>query len=176
MGETSRLGPGRSSQAGPLDDVYPVVFLDCLVLKIRDGGRVQREACYLAMAINIDGDQVALGMWFQESERAKFWMAVLSELRHCGVQGMCRRLGGAPRGDRGDLPANHAADVHPAVDQSVAALRPAPQLRRRGPRPQADLHRDRCRARRPGGSTPSRRNGESCCHRSSKPGGRHRST
>ena len=76
----------RAWQQRPLDDVYPVVFLDCLVLKIRDGGSVQRRACYLAMAINMDGDRVVLGMWFQETEGAKFWMAVLNELRHRGVR------------------------------------------------------------------------------------------
>jgi putative transposase len=76
----------RAWQARPLDDVYPVVFLDCLVLKIRDGGSVQRRACYLAMAITMDGDRVVLGMWFQETEGAKFWMQVLNELRHRGVR------------------------------------------------------------------------------------------
>jgi putative transposase len=76
----------RAWQQRPLDDVYPVVFLDCLVLKIRDGGSVQRRACYLALAINMDGDRVVLGMWFQETEGAKFWMTVLNELRHRGVR------------------------------------------------------------------------------------------
>jgi putative transposase len=76
----------RAWQARPLDDVYPVVFLDCLVLKIRDGGSVQRKACYLAMAINMDGDRVVLGLWFQETEGAKFWMQVLNELRHRGLR------------------------------------------------------------------------------------------
>jgi putative transposase len=68
-----------------LDDVYPVVFLDALVLKIRDGGTVQRKACYLALAINLDGDREVLGMWFQQTEGAKFWMQVLSELKQRGV-------------------------------------------------------------------------------------------
>jgi putative transposase len=76
----------RAWQQRPLDDVYPVVFLDVLVLKIRDGGSVQGRACYLAMAITLDGDRVVLGMWFQENEGAKFWMAVLSELRHRGLR------------------------------------------------------------------------------------------
>jgi putative transposase len=75
----------REWQARPLEDVYPVVFLDCMVIKIRDGGTVQRRACYLALAIGIDGERVVLGMWFQENEGAKFWMQVLSELRHRGV-------------------------------------------------------------------------------------------
>jgi putative transposase len=72
-------------QNRPLDDVYPVVFLDALVLKIRDGGSVQRKACYLAMAINLDGDREVLGLWFQGTEGAKFWMQVLSELKQRGV-------------------------------------------------------------------------------------------
>jgi putative transposase len=76
----------RSWQQRALDDVYPVLFLDALVLKIRDGGSVVRQACYLAMAINMDGEREVLGMWFQQTEGAKFWMQVLNELRQRGVQ------------------------------------------------------------------------------------------
>jgi putative transposase len=72
-------------QNRPLEDVYPVVFLDALVLKIRDGGSVQRKACYLALAINLDGDREVLGLWFQGTEGAKFWMQVLTELKTRGV-------------------------------------------------------------------------------------------
>jgi putative transposase len=75
----------RAWQSRPLEDVYPVVFLDALVLKIRDGGSVVRKACYLAMAITMDGSREVLGLWFQDTEGAKFWMQVLSELRHRGV-------------------------------------------------------------------------------------------
>src|SRR5690349_22545667 len=71
----------RAWQSRPLEDVYPVVFLDCLALKIRDGGSVQRKACYLAMAIGLDGLREVLGLWFQDTEGAKFWMQVLNELR-----------------------------------------------------------------------------------------------
>jgi len=52
----------RAWQQRPLEDVYPVIFLDCMVLKIRDGGSVQRRACYLAMAITMDGEREVLGM------------------------------------------------------------------------------------------------------------------
>jgi putative transposase len=76
----------RAWQTRPLDDVYPVVFLDALVLKIRDGGSVQRRACYLALAIRIDGERDVLGMWFQANEGAKFWMQVLNDLKSRGVQ------------------------------------------------------------------------------------------
>src|SRR5256885_2679986 len=75
----------REWQQRPLDDVYPVIFLDCLVLKIRDGGAVQRRACYLALGVTVDGERDVLGLWFQESEGAKFWMQVLAELKQRGV-------------------------------------------------------------------------------------------
>src|ERR1700739_2941309 len=80
------MDDARAWQTRPLDDVYPVVFLDALVLKVRDGGSVQRKACYLALAITIDGERDVLGMWFQESEGAKFWMQVLTDLKTRGVK------------------------------------------------------------------------------------------
>ncbi len=93
----------------PLEDVYPIVFLDCMVLKIREGGSVQRRACYLALGVTVDGDRDVLGMWFQETEGAKFWMQVLTELKQRGVQRhpdlLRGRPEGIPRGDRGHLPA-----------------------------------------------------------------------
>jgi putative transposase len=76
----------RAWQQRPLDDVYPVVFLDCLVLKIREGGTVARRACYLALGVTVDGDRDVLGMWFQETEGAKFWMQVLTDLKQRGVR------------------------------------------------------------------------------------------
>jgi len=62
------MDDARAWQTRPLEDVYPVVFLDCMVLKIRDGGSVERKACYLALAIGIDGERDVLGMWFQETD------------------------------------------------------------------------------------------------------------
>jgi putative transposase len=70
----------------PLEDVYPIVFLDCMVLKIRDGGSVVRKALYLALGVTLDGDRDVLGMWFQDTEGSKFWMQVLQDLKHRGVQ------------------------------------------------------------------------------------------
>jgi putative transposase len=79
------MDDARAWQTRPLEDVYPVVFLDALVLKIRDGGTVQRRACYLAMAIGMDGERDVLGMWFLANEGAKFWMQVLTDLKQRGV-------------------------------------------------------------------------------------------
>src|SRR2546427_9537089 len=76
----------REWQQRPLDDVYPVVFLDALVLKIREGGTVQRRACYLTLGISVGGGRDVLGMWFQQSEGAKFCIQVLSELKQRGVR------------------------------------------------------------------------------------------
>jgi putative transposase len=70
----------------PLEDIYPVVFLDALVLKIREGGTVQRKACYLALGVTVEGDRDVLGMWFQDTEGAKFWMQILTELKQRGVR------------------------------------------------------------------------------------------
>src|ERR1700684_2588006 len=79
------MDDARAWQQRPLDDVYPVILLDALVLKVREGGTVQRRACYLALGIAMDGSRDVLGMWFQETEGAKFWMQVLSELKHRGI-------------------------------------------------------------------------------------------
>ncbi len=70
----------------PLEDIYPIVFLDCMVIKIREGGTVQRRALYLALGVTLDGDRDVLGMWFQETEGAKFWMQVLNDLKTRGVR------------------------------------------------------------------------------------------
>jgi putative transposase len=70
----------------PLEDIYPIVFLDCMVLKIREGGTVQRRALYLALGVTLDGERDVLGMWFQETEGAKFWMQVLNDLKTRGVR------------------------------------------------------------------------------------------
>jgi putative transposase len=80
------MDDARAWQQRPLDDVYPVLFLDAFVVKIREGGSVQRRACYLALGVGMDGSRDVLGMWFQATEGAKFWMQVLTELKQRGVQ------------------------------------------------------------------------------------------
>ena len=79
------MDDARAWQARPLEDVYPVLFLDALVVKVREGGSVQRRACYLALGVNVEGERDVLGMWFQETEGAKFWLQVLSDLKQRGV-------------------------------------------------------------------------------------------
>ena len=72
-------------QARPLDEVYPIVYLDCLVLKIRQDKRVIKKAIYLALGVNIAGHKELLGMWISENEGAKFWLSILTELKNRGV-------------------------------------------------------------------------------------------
>ncbi len=70
----------------PLDAIYPIVYLDAMVLKIRDDGIVRNKALYLAIGINLRGDREVLGMWLQQTEGAKFWMNVMTEIQNRGVQ------------------------------------------------------------------------------------------
>lgn len=73
-------------QARPLDDVYPIVYLDCIVLKIRQDKRVINKAVYLALGVNMEGHKELLGMWISENEGAKFWLNVLTEIQNRGVK------------------------------------------------------------------------------------------
>ncbi len=79
------LEDARLWQTRPLDSVYAIVYLDALIVKIRDGNTVRNHACYLAIGVNLEGAREVLGMWFQKTEGAKFWLHVLTELRNRGV-------------------------------------------------------------------------------------------
>lgn len=76
----------RVWQARPLDELYPILYLDALQVKIRDQGRVSNKAIYLAIGVNMQGRKEVLGMWVSESEGAKFWLAVVTELKNRGVR------------------------------------------------------------------------------------------
>ena len=69
-----------------MEDVYPILYLDAFVVKVRDGGSVVRKACYLALGVTMEGERDVLGMWFQDTEGAKFWMQVLNDLKQRGVR------------------------------------------------------------------------------------------
>jgi putative transposase len=130
----------------PLEDVYPVIFLDALVLKIREGGSVQRRACYLALGLTVDGERDVLGMWFQKSEGAKFWMQVLSELEPRGVRDILiccvDGLTGFPEAIEAIFPTTtvQTCVVH-LLRYSLKYVPPARAGAGRA-RPQTDLHRE----------------------------------
>lgn len=73
-------------QSRPLDEVYPIVYLDCLVVKIRQDRRVINKAIYLALGINLEGHKELLGLWLSENEGSKFWLSILTELQNRGIQ------------------------------------------------------------------------------------------
>ena len=73
-------------QSRPLDAIYPIVYLDCIVLKIRQDKKVINKAIYLALGVNLEGQKELLGMWISENEGAKFWLNVLTELQNRGVK------------------------------------------------------------------------------------------
>ena len=69
-----------------LDALYPIVYMDCIVVKVRQNGSVINKAVFLAPGINTEGQKELLGMWLAENEGAKFWLSVLTELKNRGLQ------------------------------------------------------------------------------------------
>ena len=73
-------------QNRPLDRLYPIVYLDCIVVKVKQEKRILNKAVYLALGVNAEGQKELLGMWISENEGAKFWLNVLTELKNRGVE------------------------------------------------------------------------------------------
>jgi len=84
----------------PLDEVYPIMYVDAIRLRIRDGGAVRIKACHRAVGVDVDGVKRVLGMWIEANEGARFWMQVMTELRNRGVKDVlivcCDGLPGLP--------------------------------------------------------------------------------
>jgi putative transposase len=76
----------KAWQARPLERVYPIVYFDAMRVKVRKDGSVASRACYLALGVTCEGDREPLGLWWQDTEGAKFWLGVLNELQHRGVE------------------------------------------------------------------------------------------
>jgi putative transposase len=70
----------------PLDAIYPIVYLDALMVKVRDNGHIVNKAVYLALGIRRDGTKEVMGLWISEHEGAKFWLSVVTELKNRGVE------------------------------------------------------------------------------------------
>jgi putative transposase len=75
----------RAWQSRPLDVVYPILYLDALQVKVKSQGRVTNKAIYLAFGVNLQGLKEVLGMWAADTEGAKFWMQIVTELKNRGV-------------------------------------------------------------------------------------------
>lgn len=76
----------RQWQARPLEALYPIVYLDCITVKVRADRKVINKSVFLAVGIDIDGQKELLGMWIAETEGARFWLSVLTELRNRGLE------------------------------------------------------------------------------------------
>lgn len=87
-------------QTRPLEAFYPVIYLDALVVKIRDGAHVANRAAHIAVGVDMDGVKHVLGIWVQASEGAKFWASVCSQLANRGIKDVlivcCDGLTGFP--------------------------------------------------------------------------------
>ena len=80
------MDDAKAWQARPLDALYPIVYLDCIHVKTRDAGAVRAKAVYLALGISMTGEKELLGLWIAQTEGAKFWLQVVTELKNRGVQ------------------------------------------------------------------------------------------
>jgi len=76
----------KAWQTRPLDPLYPILYLDCIHIKVRDTGAVRVKAVYLAIGVNLTGHKEVLGLWIAQTEGAKFWLQVVTELKNRGVQ------------------------------------------------------------------------------------------
>ena len=90
----------KSWQNRTLDEIYPIVFLDALVVKVRHEGRVINKAVHLALGVNLEGKKELLGIWMTTNESSKFWLSVMTELQNRGVKDIfiacCDGLTGFP--------------------------------------------------------------------------------
>lgn len=76
----------RAWQSRPLERIYPILYLDCIMVKIRDAAHILNKAVYLVIGVNLEGVKEVLGMWVGQTEGAKFWPGVITELRNRGVE------------------------------------------------------------------------------------------
>ncbi len=76
----------KAWQSRPLEELIPILYLDALYVKIRDNGHVENKAIYVAIGVNLEGNKEVLGLWAAQTEGAKFWLQVLTELQSRGVK------------------------------------------------------------------------------------------
>jgi putative transposase len=90
----------KAWQSRPLEEIYPIIYLDALVVKVKDGHQVRNKAAHIGVGVDLDGVKHVLGIWVQATEGAKFWAGVCAELRNRGVRDVlivcCDGLSGFP--------------------------------------------------------------------------------
>lgn len=153
-------------QRRPLEEFYPVIYLDAIRVKIRDQGRVSNRAAHIAVGVDMEGVKHVLGIWVQADEGASFWAHVCAELANRGIQdvlivegapparsaarGGMRRADGPCRSGRGDVARLDGADLRGAPDPLLDEVRVLRGPQEGRSRPQARLHRLQRRCRRSG--------------------------
>ena len=108
-------------QRRPLESLYPVIYLDAIVVKVRDGAHVVNKAAHIAVGVDMDGIKHVLGIWVQTVEGAKFWAGVCADLANRGIRDVlivcCDGLTGLPEVIDGHLDPGDRADLCGAPDQ-----------------------------------------------------------
>ena len=142
-------------QSRPLEPLYPILFLDALMVKMRHEGRVENRAVYVAVGIDLEGHKDVLGLWTSANEGAKFWLQVLTEIRNRGVQDIfiacVDGLKGFSAGYRDHLSPSPGADLHRAPGAGQPELRGLEGAQAGGRRSEDGL---------PGGDPPRRPNSD----------------
>jgi putative transposase len=99
----------KAWQARPLEEIYPIIYLDAIVVKVRDGHTVKNRAAHIAVGVDLDGIKHVLGIWVQATEGAKFWAGVCAELKNRGIKDVlivcCDGLTGFPEAIEATWPA-----------------------------------------------------------------------
>ena len=136
-------------QRRPLEPLYPVIYLDAMIVKVKDGGHTRNKAAHIAVGVDMAGVKHVLGIWVQPNEGASFWASVCADLANRGVKDVlivcCDGLTGFPEAIAAtwSQAAVQTCVVHLTPQRAAVRVLRRPQGRGRGA--QADLHRTRCR-------------------------------
>lgn len=116
----------KAWQNRPLEALYPILYLDALQVKVRDGAHIRNKAIYLAIGINVAGTKEVLGLWIAQTEGAKFWLQIVTELKNRGVADninrLCRWSQRLPGSYRDGLSAGASATLHRASGEAQPEL------------------------------------------------------
>jgi Transposase, Mutator family len=142
----------KAWQSRPLDAIYPIVYLDALVVKMRTDGRVENRAVYVAMGVTVSGQKEVLGLWSSANEGAKFWLQVLTELQNRGLKDIfiacVDGLKGFPQAIETVYPKDDGSALHRAHGAGQSELRELEGAQASGPGSEDDLLRRHGRAGR----------------------------
>ena len=133
----------KAWQNRPLEELYPIVYLDALMVKMRDEGHVQNQAIYVALGVNLEGQKEVLGLWVAQQRRSQVLAAGADRAEESRGEGYLHRLRGRAErisgSDRGGVSRTRGAVVHRASGAGLAELRALEATQGGGGRPAADL-------------------------------------